>query len=215
MFLDRAQAGSELAKHLLVYRKLHPIVLAIPRGGVPVALEVARSLAAPVSLVIPRKIGAPGNPEMAIGAVGGRGRIILNRPLVAALGISDSYVAREADRQMAEVRRREHDYLGSAGRPNLTHKTVIVVDDGLASGFTALAAVSAVKADQPRQVVVAVPVGSAEAVARIRPEVDGVVCLRTPEGFQAVGEYYARFDQISDAEVIKMVQGHRPALGTA
>ncbi len=208
MFRDRSEAGQKLAKRLEAYYDKQTVVLAIPRGGVVVGIEIAQFLNAQLDLIIPRKIGAPGNPELAIGAVAGDGQVILNEELSQQLGIPDSYVREEVARQVQEISRRRQLYL--AGRPpvSLEGKTAIITDDGLATGFTALAAVRATKKQLPDRLVLAVPVAPKDTCARLASEVDEIVCLETPMFFMAVGQFYLDFDQVTDEEVIAMLRSY-------
>ena len=203
VFADRSAAGRQLA-HALAQRKLpDPVVLALPRGGVPVAVAVALALHAPLDLLIVRKIGAPGNPELAVGAIAdGAEAAVVDRESLALTGTPQAYVDRQAKAERQEIARRRALYL--QGRPPLPVKgrTAIVVDDGLATGSTARAAVRALRERKPARVVLAVPVAPSAAVAELLPEVDELVCLCTPEFFGAVGAHYADFRQVQDEEVI-------------
>jgi putative phosphoribosyl transferase len=203
IFGDRAQAGRVLAAALAQRHLAGPVVLALPRGGVPVAAEVALALHAPLDLLIVRKIGAPGNPELAVGAIAeGAEAAVADPETMAATGTSRTYVDRQAKVERQEIARRRALYL--QGRPPLAveGRTAIVVDDGLATGSTALAAVRSLRLRKPARIVLAVPVAPPEAVAALRPEVDDLVCLSTPEFFGAVGVHYADFRQVADEEVI-------------
>ncbi|MGE5541583.1 MAG: phosphoribosyltransferase, partial [Bacillota bacterium] len=182
-----------------------PVVLGIPRGGVVVAAEVARGLEAPIDVIIPRKIGAPSNAELAIGAIAQDGTVILDEAMVRALRVERGYIEREARRQTAEIDRRLWVYRGDRPAVGLGSMDVIVVDDGIATGLTMTAALRSVSNQSPSSVVLAVPVAPAEAVERLAPEVDHLVCLATPEPFYAVGQWYARFDQVDDDEVISIL----------
>lgn len=206
MFTDRTEAGRRLAERLLEYKEQDVVVLAIPRGGVVVAGEVAKGLSCPLDLIIPRKIGAPGNPELAIGAVAGEGKVMLNTQLKETLRVSSEYVEEEVQRQLAEIDRRRKRYLGDRPPVNLTGKTVIVVDDGLATGYTALAAVNAVREKKPTKIVLAVPVAPRDTYERLVGEVDELVCLSIPEFFYAVGQFYLDFSQTTDEEVIEILK---------
>jgi putative phosphoribosyl transferase len=211
MFKDRVSAGRQLAAALDKYKAEMPVVLGIPRGGVVIALEVARALGAPLDLVIPRKIGAPGNPELAIGAVAGEEQIFINSELIASLKISQSYIDSAVLKALEEIRRRRRLYLGEAEPIDPAGKTALIVDDGLATGYTALAAVQAVKPAGPARTVLAVPVAPAQTVARLSKEVDELVCLSTPEPFFAVGQFYEEFPQITDNEVVAGLKRARAA----
>ncbi|MHB0976096.1 MAG: phosphoribosyltransferase [Candidatus Aquicultorales bacterium] len=205
VFTDRTEAGRELAVRLAKYRDQDPVVLAIPRGGVIVAVEVADALHAPLDVVIPRKIGAPGNPELAIGAIAGPAEVVLNESVIAELGVDRSYIEREVQRQLAEIDRRTKLYLGERGQIPIEGRTAVVVDDGLATGFTALAAVRHVRSHKPRRLALAVPVAPRETCGRLSREVDDMLCLETPEMFFAVGQFYRDFAQVGDGEVVEIL----------
>jgi putative phosphoribosyl transferase len=200
-FRDRAEAGCLLASELSA-RELgeDAIVLALPRGGLPVAIEVARMLKAQLDIVIVRKLGVPWQPELAMGALAGTTRV-LDRALIDQLRIADSDIEAFVAKETREMARRERLYRGNRPAPDLAGRTVILVDDGLATGSTMLAAVRHVRACDPGKVIVAVPVASAQACGRFRKEADECVCLATPEPFFAVGEWYTDFRQVSDSEV--------------
>ena len=209
MFKDRRQAGDALADALKDLKGEDLIVLAIPRGGVVVGDAVARALGAPLDVVVTKKIGAPGEPEYAIGAVTQDGEVILDDEAVRMLGADRDYVEREAGRQAEEVRDRMRRFRGDRPVPKLKGRTVVIVDDGIATGSTVLAAARFVKKQGPKSIVVAVPVGPAEAVARMSDEVDRVVCLETPEPFFAIGEFYSDFEQVGDDEVKRILDSYR------
>lgn len=200
-FLDRADAGQRLAAALNHFRSSDPVVLALPRGGVPVGFEVARVLGAPLDVIDARKLGAPGHEELAIGAIA-PGAVYVDPVLVRRLGVSEAYLERVTAAEGRELERRERLY--RAGRPPLDveGRVVILVDDGLATGATARAAVASVRQRRPAQVVLAVPVGAPETVARMREVADQVVCLEMPSAFHAVSLAYGDFTPTSDAEVM-------------
>jgi len=202
-FTDRREAGRELARLLARYRAERPVILAVPRGGVIVGEEVARALQAPLDVIVARKIGAPAQPELAIGAVvGGEPPLrLINRELVELLGVSDDYLEREARRQEEEIRRRLERFRGRRPPLELRGRTVILVDDGIATGYTMRAALAAVRRQAPARVVVAVPVAPPETVRMLAEEADEIVCLATPSPFYAVGAWYREFPQVSDDEV--------------
>lgn len=214
MFTDRSDAGQRLAARLLEYTGKNAVVLAIPRGGVVVGVEIASLLSAPLDLIIPRKIGAPGNPELAIGAVAGDGQVTLNEILCRQLDVSEEYIRGVVRRELQEIDRRRRLYLGDRPPIDLRGKIAIVTDDGLATGYTALAAVKAVRHEGPKKLVLAVPVAPFETVERLAAEVDQLVCLETPELFYAVGQFYLDFSQTSDEEVVEMLKRHAESLET-
>lgn len=204
IFADRHDAGKRLAAALEKYRGADAIVLAIPRGGVVVGDEVAKALGIPLDVIIPRKIGAPYQPELAIGAIGDE-EYVLDQQTVQYLGVSDQYIAEEIGRQKHEIERRWQLYRDDRPFPDVTGKTVILVDDGIATGYTTMAAARAVRKRNPGKLVLAVPTAPAESVARLRPEVDELIVLDTPEPFYAVGSWYEVFDQTTDEEVIELL----------
>lgn len=208
-FINREDAGRKLGQALAKFKGRDLLVLGIPRGGVIVAVAVAKELKAPLSLIIPRKLRAPQNPELAIGAVAEKGKVILNQELVQALKVPALYIEAEVQYQLNEVERRKKLYLGAEKLPDFKEKTVIIVDDGLATGYTAWAAVEAVKAKGPKEVVLAVPVAPPDTVKWLIKQVNELICLATPEPFFAVGQFYQEFSQVTDAEVIKSIKGYK------
>jgi erythromycin esterase-like protein/predicted phosphoribosyltransferase len=207
LFRDRHEAGQRLAKALEPYRNRNDVVvLALPRGGVPVAFEVAQALRAPLDVFLVRKLGAPGHPEFAIGAIAAGGVRVLSEDVIAALGISPAMIEQVAERERVELERRDRAYHGDREKPSLVGKTVIVIDDGLATGSTMEAAVSALREHRVAKIVVAAPVGAPDSCQRLRALADEVMCLETPEPFRAVGLWYQAFDQTSDAEVVELLQ---------
>ncbi len=201
-FRDRADAGRILAGGLgHLARRPGVLVLGLPRGGVPVAYEVATSLGAPLDVLVVRKLGVPGHPELAMGAIGPGGVRVLNRPVIDALRIDEDAIAAVTAREAAELDRREQAY--RPGRPpvELAGKVVVVVDDGLATGATMRAAVAAARALSPDRLVVAVPVGSSQTCAELAAEADEVVCVHTPPSFSAVGQWYDDFSQTTDDDI--------------
>ena len=201
LFKDRVEAGKRLASALRSTAGKGAIVLAIPRGGVVVGFEVARALGLPLDVIIPRKIGAPDNPELAIGAVTEDGTIILDESLVSYLGVSEAYVKEESNRQKLEIERRLKLYRGEAPYPTLRNRDVIIVDDGIATGSTMKAALASTRKRGAKRIVVAIPVGPASTIRELEKEADHVVCLHTPESFQAIGQFYEDFAQTTDEEV--------------
>jgi predicted phosphoribosyltransferase len=205
-YRDRTEAGVELAKRLGAYaNRAEAIVLALPRGGVPVAYEVARALHAPLDVFLVRKLGVPGHEELAMGAVATGDVRVLNAEVVRALGIPSSVIDAVAAWELEEVRRRERLYRGDRPPPDVRGKTVILVDDGLATGSTMLAAVKALRLQQPARIVVAVPIAAPDTCELLRAEVDDVVCAVTPEPFYAVGLWYQDFSQTTDEEVRELL----------
>ena len=201
-FADRVRAGEALARALDAWRGVTGIlVLALPRGGVPVAFEVAKALGAELDLLLVRKLGTPGNPELAMGAIAAGGIRILNPEIVAALAIPEEAIEAETTREARELERRAQAYRGERAMPTLAGRTLILIDDGIATGATMRAAIAALRSQQPREIVVAVPVAPPDTVAVLRHEADEVVCLATPEPFGAIGRFYQDFAQVSDDEV--------------
>ena len=206
LFRDRVDAGARLAEALSEYRGKHVLVLGVPRGGVPVAAEVARQLDAELDVVVARKLGSPIQPELAIGAVTASGERFLNEDIIRELGVSEAYTEAVTVEQRAEAERREARFRGPRGMHAITNRLVIVVDDGLATGATMHAAVRSVRQQRPTRLIVAVPVGSRQACAALRAEADDVICLHTPEPFWAVGLYYQHFEPTEDEEVRRILR---------
>ena len=205
-FRDRSDAGRQLAAKLAAYaNRPDVLVLALPRGGVPVAYEVARALDAPLDVFVVRKLGVPGYEELAMGAVATGGVRVLNDEVVRGLDIPDYVIDAMAAWEEQELRRRERLYRGDRPPPDVRGRTVILVDDGLATGATMLAAIKALKQQQPARIVVAVPTGSPETCEQMRAEVDDVICAITPEPFAAVGLWYEDFSQTTDEEVRELL----------
>lgn len=208
-FVDREDAGRKLAERLLGYRDERPVVFALPRGGVPVGYEVARTLGAPLEVFVARKLGAPGQPEFGIGAVAVGGVRVLNEEVVRRLGIPEEYVERITERETAEVERRLGHFRGERPEPEVRDRTAILVDDGLATGVTARAAIKALRLRGPRRLVLAAPVCAAQTAALISPEVDEMICLETPSDLGAIGFWYRDFSQVPDEEVIELLDRAR------
>jgi predicted phosphoribosyltransferase/dienelactone hydrolase len=208
VFDDRVDAGRKLAARLLKYKDQNPVVLGVPRGGVPVAFEVARALDAPLDVIIVRKLGAPGESELGIGAVvdGDHPETILNREVMSALRVSRDYLQREIHNQLKEIHRRNQVYRSGRPRIELKDRTVIVVDDGIATGGSIRAALRGIRQQAPKKVILAVPVGPPDTIESMRDEVDEVVCLSTPSMFFGIGEFYLDFHQLADAEVIRLLE---------
>lgn len=205
-FKDRADAGRQLAEALLPYERENCLILALPRGGVEVAIEVARRLRKPLDVLVVRKIGAPGHEELAAGAVGPEDVLILNRDVLVMLGLQPHALQPRIEQARTELNRRLRQYRGNRPFPNLNGKTVIIVDDGLATGATARAALKTLKALGPAKVVLAVPVGTRPLLSQLRYEVDDLVCLEKPESFDAVSAWYERFPQCTDAQVTQWLK---------
>lgn len=208
VFTDRTQAGRRLAEQLERFKDQEPVVLALPRGGVPVAYEVAKALEAPLDLVLVRKIGAPFQPELAIGAVvdGERPELVINRDVVDEYRIPESYLESERRRQLEEIERRRQLYLSGRPRVPVRDRTAIVIDDGIATGATMEAALLATRRAGPRRLVLAVPVAPPDTLERLRPEVDEVVCLMVPAFLGAIGSFYRDFRQLDDDEVVELLR---------
>jgi predicted phosphoribosyltransferase len=208
-FADRREAGKELATRLVAYRgQPDVVVLALPRGGVPVAFEIAEALQAPLDIFLVRKIGMPGHPEYAIGAIASGGVRVLSDDVIRWHGIPANQVEAIARQELAELQRRERAYRQGRALTDLRGRTVILVDDGLATGSTMRAAVQAVRSHGPSRVVVAVPVGAPETCAELAALADETVCARTPEAFSAVGLWYLDFSQTTDEEVQILLHKH-------
>ena len=207
LFRDRADAGRRLAAKLTAYAGRHDVlVLALPRGGVPVAAEVARELGVPLDVYLVRKLGVPGHEELALGAIASGGTIALNDDIVRGLAIPATVIDTLVRQERHELERRERDYRGDRPIPDVTGRVVILVDDGLATGATMRAAVEALRARHPVRLVVAVPVGAPETCSALELLADEVTCAVTPEPFYAVGLWYADFDQTTDAEVRALLE---------
>jgi len=212
-FRDRREAGRALAEALDGYRPRRPFVLAIPRGGIVVGYEVARTLEAPLDVIVPRKLRAPHNPELAIGAVAQDGSVYYDSPLVDTLKVPEDYLKGEIAFQMEEIRRRLAAYRGDRPPPVLEGRVAIVVDDGIATGSTMIAALRAVRGMRPAATVAAVPVAPPEGCESLRAEADEVVCLYTPVMFYAVGQFYEDFGQTSDEEAIALLRARERECG--
>ena len=209
IYRDRDDAGASLAQELERYRGEHPVVLGIPRGGVPVAAQVAQRLGAELDVIVARKLGAPGHEELAIGAVTADGARFLNQGAVRSLAVGEGYLDRITARETAEARRREQRFRGAQGPVALRGRLVILVDDGLATGATMRAAARAIRARGAGRLVIAAPVGSADAVAALSTEADEVVCPRQPEPFIAIGLHYRDFPQVDDDAVLGLLREYR------
>jgi len=210
LFRDRADAGRHLLSRLGAYHgRPDVVVLGLPRGGIPVGYEVARGLGAPLDVFVVRKLGVPGQEELAMGAIATGGVRVVNRDVVDALHIAPDVLDRAAAQELRELERRERSYRGDRPEPKVEGRTVILVDDGLATGSTMRAAVQALRQQRPARIVVAVPVAAFATCEELRREVDDVVCFATPEPFMAVGRFYDDFSQTTDEEVHDLLASAR------
>jgi len=203
IYKNRSDAGKRLARKLAYYQSQDPLILALPRGGLPVAAEIARALNAPLDLVFVRKLGAPGRPELAMGAVidGPKPYVVRNEDVLSFLPLSEEEFKRICDRELAEIERRRALYLKDRSRADPKDRVVIVVDDGVATGATTRAALRAIRKRSPKKLILAVPVAPQGTLATLEGEADKIVCLQSHEPFYAIGLYYADFHQVSDKEV--------------
>ena len=213
LFANRVEAGKRLASALKVLVGKDAIVLAIPRGGVVVGYEVAETLALLLDVIIPRKIGAPGNPELAIGAMTEDGTVLLDAKLVEYLHVSENYIKKESASQKLEIQRRLKLYRGDVPYPSLENREVILIDDGIATGSTMKAALVSVRKRGAKTVVVAIPVGPPSTIAELEKEADHVACLHTPEAFYAIGQFYEDFAQTRDEEVTRLLWLNKQRIG--
>jgi predicted phosphoribosyltransferase len=218
-FKDRTEAGRLLGQALAAYRDQKPVVLALPRGGVTVAAEVASALAAPLDLILVRKIGVPQQPELAMGAVvdGGAPVVVRNEDVIKIANVTESEFRSVCNAELAEIERRRHRYLGDRARIDVTGHTAIIVDDGIATGATIRAGLQATRLRKPAKLVLAVPVAPTDTIVQLRGEADDVVCLEEHEFFGAIGFYYSDFGQVSDSTVIDTLKRFpaRPAAESA
>ena len=206
-FHDRREAGRLLAGKLSLYQnRTALLVLALPRGGVPVAFEVAQRLRAPLDVFVVRKLGVPGREELAFGAIASGGVRVLNPVLIREWDITEEIINAVTSREQKELERRERVYRGSRPAPGVRGQTVIVIDDGLATGATMLAAARALRQEEPREIIVAVPVAAPETCERIRPEVDHILCAVTPKAFYAVSRWYQDFSETTDDDVRNLLE---------
>ena len=205
MFLDRFDAGKKLIESLEKFKDEDLIVLAVPRGGLEIAYDTIKRFGFKWDLIIPRKIGAPHNKEVAIGAVSVDGSYFINDQYVQILGISQEYIEKEVTDQINEIKRRMKEYRGKETFPDVKDKTVIIIDDGIATGFTILAVIKAVKKQGAKKIILAIPVGPRETIEEFKELVDEVICLYIPDEFYAVGSYYMDFKQVTDEEVFKIM----------
>lgn len=206
-FRDRTEAGQQLATRLKAgySNRANTLVLGLPRGGVPVAYEVARALNLPLDICLVRKLGAPGHRELAMGAIASGGVRVLNYDVLSWLNISEKTVEHVADRELRELQRRDRVYRGDRPQPVIQGQTILLIDDGIATGSTMRAAIAILKTQQPQQIVVAIPVAPLGICQALKTEVDHVICLATPEPFYAIGLWYENFAQTTDDEVCKLL----------
>ena len=213
-FVDRVDAGRRLAARLEYLESENPVVLGLPRGGVPVAFEVARALGAPLDVIVVRKLGVPFQPELGMGAIGEGGVRIVNEDVLRVTRVSREELAVVEERERAELERRVQRLRGGRARVPLEGRTVVVVDDGIATGSTARAACQVARAQGAGRVVLAVPVAPWDWAARVRHDADETIGLHTPEQFYAIGEFYADFSQVSDGEVVEYLRARRCRAGS-
>jgi putative phosphoribosyl transferase len=211
IFRDRKHAGEQLVSQLTEYKGKGVVVLSIPRGGVVVGAEIANGLEAPLDVIITRKIGAPGNPEFAIGAIGPSDQIVLNEEVIKSYKIPRKYLNSEIGKQGLEMERRERLFRGEMDPLNLENKIVILVDDGIATGADVEVAIKAIKCLKPAKLILAVPVAPPETIERLKEEVDELVCLATPSSFYAIGQFYQDFTQVPDEEVVAILRSSSKA----
>jgi putative phosphoribosyl transferase len=207
LFSDRREAGRMLAAKLSQYKgEKDTLILGLARGGVVVAYEVSKALSLPLNVVVPRKIGAPGNPELALGSIMENGAGVFNQSIIRILGVSQNYIAREVEKEKALAHQRLVLYRQYAPLPDVKNQTVILVDDGIATGSTMLASVKAMRQEEAKSIVVAVPVASEDALQLMKEAADDVICLYSREYFVGVGMYYRNFGQTDDAEVVELLK---------
>lgn len=205
LFEDRRQAGEKLAELLTQYKGQQPLILAVPRGGVAVAEPVWETIGGELDLIITRKLGAPYQPELAIGAVSSDGFVMVNENLTSRLNITEDFVKEAAENEQKEISRRLNLYRGSRPLPEVNQRLVILIDDGVATGYTLLAALRSLQEKRPARLVLAVPVGPPDTLDKLEREVDDLVYVKAPGNFAAVGQFYRRFDQTSDREVVEIM----------
>lgn len=211
-FTNREQAGKDLAKLLIRYKNQNPIILALPRGGVPVGYEISRVLHAPLDVIISRKLTVPGNPEFGIGAIAPEGVCVLDKPTIQALGLTSQQIEASIEKEKLELQRRVHEYRGAEAVPDVLDKTVILVDDGLATGVTARAAILVLQRHQPKQIILAIPVCAPEVITELQNLSVQTICLTQPQNFISVGLWYKEFEQVSDQEVLNLLKSSRQNL---
>jgi predicted phosphoribosyltransferase len=211
MFRDRADAAHKLVAGLQKFKSRNPLILAIPRGGVVTGAVLARELGGDLDVVLSRKLRAPGQPELAIGAISEDGQVYLNRQVVESLGVADEYLEQEKQHQLAEIGRRKQLFRSVRGEVPVSGRTVIVTDDGIATGSTMMAALQTVRPQGPRELIVAVPVAPLDRLAAFEERCDEVVCLHSPVDFWAVGQFYEEFLTVEDEDVVELLKGFAPA----
>jgi putative phosphoribosyl transferase len=207
-YANRRQAAERLSENLAGYRARRPVILGIPRGGVVIADTIAREFDTDLDIVLTRKLGAPDNPELAIGAVSEGGRVYLQHDIADKVGADEGYIEREKERQLAEIRARRERYRSVLPKAPLHERTVILVDDGVATGATMQASIWAARGEGPGEIIVAVPVGAQEAIARLEHEADSVICPYVPAYFYAIGQFFEDFGQVDDREVVEILQAY-------
>jgi predicted phosphoribosyltransferase len=210
MFQNREDAGRQLAEQLTTLDLHDPLVLAIPRGGIVIGAEIARALGAELDVVLSRKLRAPGQPELAIGAVGEDGAVYRSPHLEWVPGATEEYLAHERNYQMAEITRRQQLFRSARPVAHIADRSVIVTDDGIATGSTMIAALRSIRARQPRELVVAVPVAAPSQLDRVSPHCDRLICLAAPEFFVAIGQFYGDFRQVEDSQVLELLREFAP-----
>ncbi len=211
MFQNRKEAGLRLAEKLTKYSsEKDVIIIALPRGGVVVGAEIAQKIGAPLDVIVTRKIGYPGQPEFAIGAIAENGKLEINDFIVKKHGIPQSYIEEEINRQKAEIERRVITYRGGGKPPSVKDKTVLLVDDGVATGFTMIAAIRALHEEGIKKLVVAIPLSPEDTFQKLKTLVDEIICLEIPEFFLAIGNFYYEFEQLTDEEVKELILNANP-----
>ncbi|QXE17936.1 phosphoribosyltransferase [Clostridium sp. 001] len=206
MFVDRKDAGEKLAVELGKFKDESPIVLAIPRGGIITAYETIKEFGFEWDLIIPKKIGSPRNKEVAIGAVSSDGTYLLNEGSINVLNISEDYIGKEISKQIKEIKSRLNKYKGNENFPDVKNRTVIIIDDGIATGFTIQAAIKSIKKHAAKKIILAVPVAPRDTISLLKKFVDEVICLFIPDEFYAVGLHYKNFEQTTDEEVFTIMR---------
>ncbi|AOR23728.2 phosphoribosyltransferase [Clostridium taeniosporum] len=205
MFINRKDAGEKLSIRLKKFKDQNPIILAIPRGGIVTAYDTIKKYGFQWDLIIPRKIGSPNNKEIAIGAISLDGTYLLNEKYIDALNISKEYIEKEMCNQTEEIKKRLNKYKGNEKFPNVKDKTVIIIDDGIATGFTIQAAINSIKKHDAKKIILAIPVASQSIISLLEKIVDEVICIFVPYEFYAVGSYYENFEQTTDEEVFNII----------